>query len=192
MPSASYRHWRTTRAVVLDDIESAHAAVGGSGRVRRVALQQVTRAYAVLLSAEFRGFCRDLHDECIEAVKAAVAGPLQPIMDREFALSRFLDRGNPTPGNIGSDFNRLGLSFWPSVLAAEPHSGAWQHTLDLLNAWRNAIAHNDYDPTKLGRTIVLRVAQVREWRQTCSRLARVFDRVLRQHLIAITGVVPWP
>jgi hypothetical protein len=191
MPSASYRHWRTSRASALHDIETALAAVGGVGRGRRVAHQQVTRAYAVLLSAEFQGFCRDLHTECVESIKAAVPAALQPVIEREFAFNRLLDRGNPTPGNIGSDFNRLGVEFWPKVLAADLRAATWQRKLELLNSWRNAIAHNDYDRTKLGGTIVLRTAAVREWRRACTRLARLFDVVLPGHLHTVTGTLPW-
>lgn len=62
MPSAAYDRWRTARAAVLDDVEVARASVGGLGHARHVLVQQVNRAYAVLLSAEFQGFCRDLHE----------------------------------------------------------------------------------------------------------------------------------
>jgi hypothetical protein len=35
MPSTALQTWSTTRAASLDDIERAHAAVGGSGRGHR-------------------------------------------------------------------------------------------------------------------------------------------------------------
>src|SRR5438046_306202 len=99
MPSASYRHWVTVRAAALDDLESAYTVIGGTGRARVIAAQQVTRAYAVLLAAEFQGFCRELHDECVRTIAAAVPAPLQVPLEKEFVFSRSLDRGNPTPGN---------------------------------------------------------------------------------------------
>lgn len=34
--------------------------------------QEYIRAYAVLLSSEFQGFCRDLHDECAERLVDSV------------------------------------------------------------------------------------------------------------------------
>jgi hypothetical protein len=109
----------------------------------------------------------------------------------EFLFSRQLDRGNPNPGNIGSDFNRLGLRFWIEVNAAAPRAAVWQQHLEELNRWRNAIAHSDYDPAKLGGRIILRVSQVRRWRRACHRLARAFDRVMANHLRTVTGVPPW-
>ncbi|HEY3789189.1 MAG TPA: HEPN domain-containing protein [Urbifossiella sp.] len=190
MPSAAYRHWKTVRAAILNDVEAALNAVGGSGRGRRLALQQINRAYAVLLSAEFQGFCRELHDECIDAIKSPIPASLQPIINREFAFNRLLDRGNPNPGNIGADFNRFGIKFWEELDKADSRVSAWKRSLEFLNDWRNAIAHHVYDVARLG-TMVLRVHQVREWRTACDRLARTFDSILREHLESITGMRPW-
>jgi hypothetical protein len=61
MPSLAYREWITTRADALGEIEQAHAAVGGTGRGRRYATQQINQAYAVMLASQFQGYCRDLH-----------------------------------------------------------------------------------------------------------------------------------
>jgi hypothetical protein len=61
----------------------------------------------------------------------------------------------------------------------------------MLNAWRNAIAHHDYDPAELGGTTTLTVIQVNDWRTDSDALATAFDAVLRDHLLA-TGVAPWP
>lgn len=192
MPSASYRRWRTVRAAALNDIEVAHALVGGSDRGHRVALQQVTRAYAVLLSAEFQGFCRELHRECADAIKAVTPAAVQAVIERQFLYNRLLDRGNPNPGNVGSDFNRLGIDFWPEIKRVFTEVASWRGDLDGLNAWRNAIAHHDYDRARLGDTIILRAALVRRWRRSCGRLARAFDRVMRDHLHTLTGTLPWP
>jgi hypothetical protein len=46
MPSHSYRVWLTTRAKALDEIEAAHASVGGTGPCRRYATQQINQAYS--------------------------------------------------------------------------------------------------------------------------------------------------
>src|SRR5262245_61412863 len=63
MPSHSLQQWMTARASELDEIESAHRMVGGTGRGRKYATQQLNRAYATLLSSQFQGFCRDLYSE---------------------------------------------------------------------------------------------------------------------------------
>ena len=72
----------------------------------------------MLLASQFQGFCRDLHSECVDHLVRAVApAGLRPILQIEFELHRRLDAGNPNPGNIGADFNRLGLNFWDHVEA---------------------------------------------------------------------------
>lgn len=194
MPSKSVETWRTTRAESLDEIVAAHRKVGGSGRGRRFATQQINHAYAMLLSSQFQGFCRNLHAECIDHLFGSVASfsvPLFEIIRRDFIQGRKLDKGNPNPGNIGSDFNRFGIKFWDDVLRHDLQNAARQKELELLNEWRNAIAHQDFDPSKLGRIRTLRLSHVTQWRQVCDVLAVEFDEVLRNHIHSITGISPW-
>src|SRR5437879_257545 len=113
MPSGSLHTWRTVRRAALDELEAAHRSVGGHGRGRRYATQQINQAYAVLLSSQFQGFCRDLHTESA----LFLVGSVQPVtlkqtLRKDLTRSRKLDRGNPSPGNIGEDFGRLGIGFW--------------------------------------------------------------------------------
>jgi hypothetical protein len=107
-------------------------------------------------------------------------------------FGRKLDRGNPNPGNIGADFNRLGVEFWPRIDAHRPENPARQAALKELSAWRNAIVHQDFSPSMLraGRPN-LTLAQVRLWRKACDGLARSFEDVLRDHLRVLTGSAPW-
>jgi len=192
MPSVSWQEWDGTRARELDDIEAAHRSVGGTARGRRYATEQINHAYAVLLSSQFQGFCRDLHSECVDFLVQAVAPAVfQWVLRAEFLFNRSLDRGNAHPGAIGSDFNRLGVEFWPLVYAHYPRNDRRKEQLVQLNEWRNAIAHQDFDPVVLGGTTVLHLPQVRRWRRTCNRLALSFDNVMQGHLTAITGVSPW-
>lgn len=58
MPSHSLIRWNGERAEALDEIETAHAMVGGTERGRRFATQQINYAYAALLSWHFQGFCQ--------------------------------------------------------------------------------------------------------------------------------------
>lgn len=190
MPSLSYRRWASTRAAALDEIEAAHAAVGAASR-GGFATRQVNHAYTLLLSAEFQGFCKDLHRECLEHLLTVIPVGLQDYVRKQFLLNRLLDRGNPNPGNIGADFSRFGIKFWPSVTTAEPRATDWQELLDRLNLWRNAIAHHDYDPSRLGSRMVLTVAEVRSWRRACRGLARAFDSVLRAYMTHTVGTPAW-
>ncbi len=192
MPSNSYREWATTRGNALDEIAQAHAAVGGTSRGRRYATQQINRAYAVLLASQFQGFCRDLHSECVDyLVNTITPVPLQSVIRQEFTQNRQLDRGNARPGSIGADFGRLGIDFWPEVENHHPDNPARKKTLEDLNGWRNAIVHQDFDPTKLGGTTTLQLQRVRQWRVACCLLAQSFDEVMRHYLQPLTGVSPW-
>ena len=123
MPSRSLLTWRTEAARALHEIEAAHRAVGGSGRGRRYATQQINQACAVLLSSQFQRFCRDLHSEAVDKLAARITVPdLQEMFRAQLTAGRKLSSGNPNPGNIGSDFGRLDIDFWPALLA--------EHTLN--------------------------------------------------------------
>lgn len=112
MASSALQRWRQERARELDEIATAHAEVGGSNRGRRYATQQINQAYALMVSSQFQGFCRDLQSECVAHLVRQVAAPFRPMFWSPFVFGRKLDRGNPTPDNIGADFNRLGIKFW--------------------------------------------------------------------------------
>ncbi len=192
MPSLSLQHWRTARSRELDQLEAAHRRLGGVGRGRRYAIEQINHAYAVLLASWFQGFCRDLHSACAELLVRAISPvAMQAVVRREFLLDRTLDRGNATPGSIGSDFNRLGVEFWTFVYADRPRNDRRREILEGLNRWRNAIAHQDFDPAVLGGTATLHLPRVRNWRRACGRLAESFDRVMHGHILQLTGTAPW-
>lgn len=76
MPSRSLLTWRTTATAALNEMEAAHAAVGGTGRGRRYAIQQINQAYTVLLSSRFQRFCRDLHSEAVDHLASVIAPQL--------------------------------------------------------------------------------------------------------------------
>ena len=118
--------------------------------------------------------------------------PLRPIVRAEFTRERKLDRGNANPGNLGEDFGRLGIEFWDEVKKLSPRNSARNRSLEMLNLWRNAIAHQHFDPGKLGSTN-LGLAQVRNWRIACDRLAarRSKQGDARTRPVPWTGKTPW-
>ena len=192
MPSISYLQWTTVRAAALDEIAQAHAAVGGTARGRRYGTQQINRAYAMLLASQFQGFCRQLHSECVDQLASCVAPvTLKPLLQGEFTWNRQLDRGNAQPGSLGADFGRLSINLWEALRVHDPASAGWQADLDLLNEWRNAIAHQDFTSPRLRGIMNLRLAQVRQWRDSCERLAEAMDEVMRRHLHTLTATSPW-
>lgn len=191
MSSLALKNWFGVRANALNEIEAAHRGVGGFGRGRRYATEQINHAYAVLLSSQFQGYCRDLHTECTDLIlnhERSVG--LYAILRPALTQSRKLDKGNPNPGNIGADFNRFGVEFWDAVNSASGNKPLWKIGIEQLNHWRNAIAHQDFNPDVLGDNS-LRLAQVRAWRTACSRLARRFDFVMNRQLFILLGNCPW-
>ena len=192
MPSQALQLWRTGGAAALDEIEQAHAAVGGTGPGRRYATQQINQAYAVLLSSQFQRMCRDLHTEGAVQLAAPLGSALlRAIVRQNLVAGRRLDRGNPNPGNIGADFERFELKFWDRVRALDHRNGRRQRLLEDLNEWRNAIAHQDFTSPRLGGRTQLRLDRVRTWRSACDALSVAFDRLLGAHLGSILGTNPW-
>jgi RiboL-PSP-HEPN len=193
MPSTSYGEWRSTRARALDEIARGHAAVSGTRRGRRFNTQQFNRAYAVMLAAQFQGFCRNLHSECVDHLIRMIPSPLavRPLVRDEFTRDRQLGRGNAQPSSLGADFRRLGIDLWDEMKSYDPQTSALMKLLEELIQWRNAIAHQDFDPRKFGGMTILRLDRVRRWRRACERLARSLDEVMRRHMQNLTGSSPW-
>ena len=191
MPSVSHQQWKSTRAATLDEILKAHKAIGGTGRGRRYATQQINYAYAVLLASQFQGFCRDLHSECVDYLVPTITPvSFQSLFRAELMRDRHLKRGNAQPDSIKADFGRLGIDFWTEVSNFDSRNRQRRALVDELNKWRNAIAHQDFDPTKIGPSTVLRIIQVAQV-AACDQLADAFDEVMRSHLLNLTGVSPW-
>ena len=117
MPSQSLTHWNERAAIALDRMEEAHRAVGGTGRGRRYATQQINQSYLMLVSSHFQQFCRSLHSEAAGRLTSSLGPALRPIMFTALTVGRKLDQGNPNPGNLGADFGRLGMNFWDDVTA---------------------------------------------------------------------------
>lgn len=191
MPSAALLRRSSDRSSELDELESAHASVGGTGPGRRYATQQINRAYAVLLASQFQGYCRDLHDESIGSFlpPGIGAGWLDAIRST-FQANRKLDSGNPGPGNIDLDFGRFRIEIWGEVFSIDPLGRDRQKSLATLLLWRNAIVHQDFRNPRLGTT-ALRLAEVRSWRRACDALAISFDAVMADHIRSVTGRAPW-
>lgn len=191
MPSHSLIRWNGERADALDEIENAHAIVGGTERGRRFATQQINYAYAALLSSHFQGFCRDLHSECTDLLVANIPVQFKALLRTEFKWSRSLDRGNPHPGAIGSDFNRVGVDIWEKAYAVDARNERRRELLQELIDWRNAIAHQDFEPVAPGSIPTLHLAQVRAWRSSLNVLARSFDQTMYNYLEGVVGTAPW-
>lgn len=155
-------------------------------------MQQMNQAYVVLLLSQFQLFCREFHGECVEHfIRQQGLQPYRGILNLRFMERRKLDSGNPNPGNIGSDFGRLGVKLWPELRQLGLRSKHHHDALELLNHWRNAIAHQDFrNPGLRGRTTIQQT-ELRRWRTVCNRLAVDMDKVMFAYLSRLTGSPPW-
>lgn len=191
MASRALRNWQTRSRKVLDEVEAAHASVGGRRGARAFARQQINQAYVVLLSSQFQRFCRELHNEATDVVATQTAyTPIAPLLKASLSHGRRLDTGNPNPGNIGSDFSRFGMDLWNAV-SASPRTESRRERLEAMNRWRNAIAHQDFRSPHLQGRETVRLAEIRRWRAACDGLAVDFDRVLAVYLKGMVGHTPW-
>jgi len=193
MASKALVGWRKRSARVLDEIEAAHGLVGGRTAAGRFAAQQINHAYVVMLCSQFQRYCRDLHTECVGVLTPSPvsADTRLLLLKRELTQRRKLDAGNPNPGNLGADFGRLGIDFWTVVDARDRNGPQRRRMVEEMCSWRNAIAHQDFDPARLGAGKILRFAVVRRWRAACDELARTFDSALFTYLRGIMGRDPW-
>lgn len=171
MPSRALGIWRSRRSAALDELETARQAVTRAvHRGRRYATQQIIQSAAVMLSSQFQGFCRELHDEALDHLVRSLPAAAQAVVLRRFTEGRSLDRGNPNPGNLGADFRRFDLDLWPDVIALDASNAGRQRQIQELSTWRNAIAHQDFDPTTLGGRTQIWIADADAGGERATRL----------------------
>ena len=156
----------------------------------------MNQAYAVMVASQFQGFCRDLHTESVTVIVDIVQHRLcsPRLSGNRFVLGRQLESKNAQPSSLGSDFGWFGIGFWKEVDTLIQDGGAARSKLEELNAWRNAIAHQNFEGVSPGGPPNLTLEQVRQWRCICSKLARTFDRVgiADIYLRSLRGTPPWP
>ncbi|MHB1808615.1 MAG: hypothetical protein ACYCU0_04885 [Solirubrobacteraceae bacterium] len=158
------------------------------------------------MASQFQAFCRDLHTEAADVVAHAIsafgaAGLIDSAAAANIAFialtrGRQLDRGNANPGSIAADFKSFDLDIWQQASRRDKRTVGRQHTLDQLNIWRNAIAHQDFDFNAgqldvLGGRSRVGLTEARAFRAACNQLAASFDEVLARHLAPVVGRRPW-
>ena len=107
---------------------------------------------------------------------------------------RRLDRGNPTAGNLGSDFGMLGMDFWPSLKKRYPvNAQKAQDKLDALMDARNGIAHSDVQAIKRMEAMgypLGHLSTMRSWRGWMNRLAGMMDTTVADYIGDVFGGAP--
>jgi hypothetical protein len=194
MASRALGKWESTRASRLDELETVHVGLTGTAPGRRRLTEQLDRAYVLTLASQFQGFTRDLHSELASHFAGTASPAVRPVFDASLTLNRHLDRGNPNAGNLGNDFARFGLDFWPTVYAADARNIVRRERLDQIMIWRNSIAHeSDIAPGDRPRIAGTKPTLTwgRLWRRALDALARSIDRAVANEVAVLLGRAPW-
>ncbi len=197
MPSTAFEKWAGERGDRLDSLVQTHALLGPAGVGRRWRTQQINDSLMLRLATEFQGFARELHTEGASFfARNAAAGnrPLESAISTLLTQGRKLDSGNANPGNLGADFGRFGIQWWPAMAARTQRTRSRQEMLDNLNKARNAIVHDNpheiADLRNEGFPITLKTFV--RCRRALNRLAITMDETLALHLDRFFGAGrPW-
>jgi hypothetical protein len=191
--SVALEEWRGPSREALDEIEMIHRSVEGA--VERILTRQVDYAYAALILAHFQRYCRGVHTEATAALVDAVPDlKLGVVLEDLLTEGRLLDRGNPTPGNLGRDFARFGFKLWEAIEADDRRNGSHKRELERLCVWRNGIVHGDIPDKRASRKLVppdLDFDICRDWRRGVGILASSIDRVVAKQCQNLGCSRPW-
>jgi hypothetical protein len=185
MPSASLNHWTSDRMARLGEIDSQCAACSVAVPANPRLADENRRAFILLLSAHFQGFCRDLYTESAQMIASKVRPTLRVLVQGQFTANRNLDRGNPNLDHLKADFERFGLS--RDLSAHDTANHARLPHLKELNKWRNIAAHHGTVPSS-GLPLL---STIQGWRNSCNGLATSIDEILYDHLRLILRRKPW-
>ncbi len=186
MSSQALIRWQTDRSARLGEIDRQCAASLSANPLVPQLADENLRAYAVLLSAHFQGFCRDLYTECAQVVVSKLRLTLRPLFQEQFAFHLSLNHGNPTHANIKRDFERFGFQL--GLDRADPTNPLRLTHLSILNEWRNVAAHQSVD---LPTGPPLSLANLRTWRHSCGGLAASLDGIMYNQLRRLLRRPPW-
>lgn len=188
MPSNSLKQWQTDRVPRLNAVDAQCDAVFALAPPSPELADENLRAYTMLLSAHWQGFCRDLHTECVQIVAAATPPAMQLMIQGQCLAERQLDGANPSYETIRRDFERFDFDLKP-LLDASPANAPRITRLGHLNKWRNYAAHHKTTLPPDGGPLSL--ATVRLWRTSCTELAAELDGIMYNQLQVLTGAAPW-
>jgi hypothetical protein len=184
VPSASLLQWQNDRMLRLQQVDlqcsSCLATVPSNAHL----IEENLRAYVMLLSAHFQGFCRDLYTESAMVIASKVRRALRLLVQQQFTARRKLDRGNPNLQNLKDDFNCLGLTL---DLTSDPANLSRLSHLSDLNRWRNVAAHQG---TTAPPGIPLNLLSLKAWQTSCEGLAVSLDDAVYNHLRRILKRAP--
>jgi hypothetical protein len=192
--SVALEEWRGPSSLALDEIELLYWQVAFVDAGGPALIEQVNHHYVTMLVAHFQRYCRAIHEEAAQAVAADSDRDLASVIEGLFDQGRLLDRGNPTPTALGSDFGRFGFRLWQDLEADDRSNRRTKKQLERICEWRNGITHGDL-PRKRAAGLLdpadLTLEACRDWRHELDRLAISIDRVLATRCRALGRSEPW-
>lgn len=185
-PSQSLRNWTTTRQGKLSKSEARCVWAIGLAPPDPDMVDEHLRAYAMLLSAHFQAYCRDLYTEASQAVIARIRQKgLNEIVQAQLGAGLVLDRGNPTLDALEDDFSRFGVANFRSTIGTGPPADGHKRSLGDMIACRNKCAHGKQSIPEL------QLANIRDWRHSCDWLASRLNAILYDVLWRRFRSAPW-
>jgi hypothetical protein len=193
--SVALEQWRGPSSLALDEIELLHWQVECVGAGEPALAEQINHHYVTLLVAHFQRYCRASHTEAAKALAASVPDPgFVSVIEGLLAQGRLLDRGNPTPAALGSDFGRFGFKLWPKLEGDDRRNRMRKEQLQRVCEWRNGITHGDLPRKRAAGLlvpVVLTLATCRSWRGALDGLAVSIDRITAAQCRSLGCPEPW-
>jgi hypothetical protein len=170
----------------LVEVDAHCAAVALLVPPKPLLAEESLRAYAVLLSGHFQGFCRDLYTECAQIIASRMPVALQITIQTQLTAELNINSSNPTVDTIRNDFQRFAFTL---DFNTDPANGPRVTHLGHLNKWRNTVAHQK--PNAPAGVPALTLSAVQSWRASCDGLAVWLDAIMYNQMIVMLGTAPW-
>jgi hypothetical protein len=193
--SVALEEWQGPSSLALDEIELLYWQVEFVAAGEPTLTEQINHHYVTLLVAHFQRYCRAVHVEATRALAASVLDlGFASVIRQMFAQRRLLDRGNPTPTALGSDFGRFGLRLWQALEKGDRRTRTRKEKLERLCEWRNGITHGDLPRKRAAGLLVpavLTLETCRDWRAALGGLAISIDKAVAARCRTLGCPEPW-
>jgi hypothetical protein len=189
-PSPALTRWRTDRGAQLETASRLAAAAATPADA-----DLLTRAYVLVLAAEFQGFFTDLLSDIgrtlVDALPDEVPPPLRAVLLEAMRGGRMVEFRNPDATTLRRDLIRFDVSLRHLARGGAP-GGPGLDRLGRLIATRNKLAHGSGAVGELGPDGGRLTADVvDEWWRDVDQLAATLDNVVAVHLTERLSIAAW-
>lgn len=192
MSRTALERWRSERVSRMGDLYALYRDVSAATGAASSAVEQLRLMLVVALAAEWQGFARDLYDNAVDRVTAAIAEcgrePLTWLLQVALTQRRRLERGNADQSALSDDFRRLGLSDLWARLDQRSAGYRLHGVLADVMAARNAVAHGSeaqLEALEAGG-VTIDADAVHGWQVDLGELAAHLDALVTDHVDTLT------